>query len=64
MSLFTDLEESVHNHHAHGTLTTNATEPARNGYLLTVVCSCGVGFQRWVMPPDAEHDLISWARTN
>jgi hypothetical protein len=28
--LFTDLEEFVHNHHSHGSLTADATEPAWN----------------------------------
>jgi len=29
-----------------GALTADATEPAWNGYLLTVACSCGVVFGR------------------
>ena len=29
-----------------------------NGYLLTVACPCGVVFERWVTPEDAELDLI------
>jgi hypothetical protein len=44
--LFTDLEELVHNRHSHGPLTADATEPAWNGYLLTVACPCGVVFGR------------------
>jgi hypothetical protein len=48
--LFTDLEEFVHNHHSHGPLTADATEPAWNGYLLTVACLCGVLFERSVTP--------------
>ena len=39
-------------------------EPTWNGYLLTVVCSCGVVFQRWVTPEDAELELIRLARLN
>jgi hypothetical protein len=27
----------------------DATEPAWNGYLLTVACPCGVVFERWIM---------------
>src|SRR2546426_8366490 len=36
MTLLTGLEEFVHDHRPHGPLTANATEPAWNGYLLTV----------------------------
>ena len=48
----------------HGTGTTDATEPAWNGYLLTVACACGVVFERWITPEDADRDLIAWARRN
>jgi hypothetical protein len=50
ISLLADLEEFVADHRPHGTLTGDATEPAWNGYLLTVACPCGVVFERWVMP--------------
>jgi hypothetical protein len=40
------VEEFVHDHRQHGTLTGDATEPAGNGYLLTVSCACGVVFKR------------------
>src|SRR2546428_11702869 len=53
VSLLADLEEYVHDHRAHGALTGDATEPAWNGYLLTVACSCGVVFERWVTLGDA-----------
>jgi hypothetical protein len=62
MPLLAELEEFVHDHRPHGSLTANATEPARNGYLLTVACSCGVVFGRWVTLMDADADMISWAR--
>ena len=62
MTFLTDLEESVHDHCPHGPLTADATEPAWNGYLLTVACPCGVVFERWVTPLDADTDLISWCR--
>jgi hypothetical protein len=42
----------------------DATEPAWNGYLLTVACPCGVVFQRWVTPEDAELDLLHFASLN
>src|SRR5438445_12179218 len=47
MTLLADLEDFVRNHRPHGTLTGDATEPAWNGYLLTVACPCGVVFGRW-----------------
>jgi hypothetical protein len=52
-----DLEEFVHDHRPHGPMTGDATEPAWNGYLLTVTCPCGVVFQRWVTPGMAREDL-------
>ena len=64
MSLVADLEDSVHDHRPHGTLTADATEPAWNGYLRTVACSCGVVFGRWVTPEDADAYLIGIARLN
>jgi len=64
VNLLADLEEFVHDHRSHGPLTSDATEPAWNGYLLTVACPCGVVFQRWITLLDAESDLISWASTN
>jgi hypothetical protein len=50
--------------HPHGPLTGDATKPAWNGYLLTVACSCGVVFERWITPEDADADLIRIARLN
>jgi hypothetical protein len=41
-----------------------ATQPAWNGYLVTVACPCGVTFERWVKPEDAELDLLHFARLN
>jgi len=64
MSLFPELEMFVRDHRPHGTLTSDATEPAWNGYLLTIACSCGVVFQRWVTSVEADTDLITWARAN
>jgi hypothetical protein len=58
MDLLADLEEFVHNHRPHGALTGNATKLAWNGYHLTVACQCGVVFERWVTPEDAELDLL------
>ena len=59
-----DLEDFVHDHRPHGILTADATEPAWNGYLLTLACSCGVVFERWVTPEEADRDLLVMARHN
>ena len=61
MNLLSNLEEFVHDHRPHGSLTLDATSPAWNGYLLTVACACGVRFERWITPADADADLITWA---
>jgi hypothetical protein len=61
MTLLADLEEFVHNHRPHGRITSDATEPTRNGYLLTVACACGVVFERWVTQEDADLDLFRLA---
>ena len=58
MTLLTDLEEFVADHRPHGTLTADATAPAWNGYRITVACSCGVVFDRWVTEIDAAADLL------
>ena len=58
VNLLADLEEFVHDHRSHGPLTGDATEPAWNCYLLTVACPCGVVFERWVTPLDADLDLL------
>jgi len=60
MILIADLEDFVHDHRSHGSMIADATPPAWNGYLLTVACPCGVVFERWIAPLDAELDLI-WA---
>ena len=39
-------------------MTGDATEPASHGYRLTVACACGVVFERWVTPDDADEDMI------
>ena len=58
MTLLTDLEEFLRDHHPHGTVTGDVKEPAWNGYRLTVACPCGVVFERWVTPQDAAVDLV------
>jgi hypothetical protein len=64
MTLLPDLEEFVHDHRRHGSMTADATPPAWNGYLLTVACDCGVTFERWITPWDADPDLLRKARLN
>jgi hypothetical protein len=59
--LYDDLDEFVRDHRSHGSSKVNATEPAWNGYLLTVGCPCGVVFERWVTPQGAVDDLV-WSR--
>jgi hypothetical protein len=59
--LYAELEDFVRDHGAHGAPMAKTTEPARNGYLLTVACPCGVVFERWVTPEDAVADLV-WSR--
>ena len=61
VNLPADLEEFVHAHRPHGPLTANATEPAWNGYLLTVACPGGVVFGRWVTSEEADRELASWS---
>ena len=45
--MLADLEEFIADHRSHGAPTCDATEPAWNGYLLTVACPCA--------------DLTSWS---
>jgi hypothetical protein len=62
--LLTDLDDFLCDHRPHDSLTADATEPTWNGYLLTVACPCGVVFERWVAPQNAEIDLIRLASLN
>ena len=64
MPLLADLRSFGQDHHAHGQLIADASEPAWNGYLLTVACCCGVVFERWITPWDAELDLLRAASLN
>ncbi len=63
-NLLADLEDFVRNHRPHGRMTGDASIPAWNGFLLTVECPCGVVFERWVTPLDAELDLLHAASLN
>ena len=44
--------------------TGDATEPASDGYRLTVACICGVVFEQWVTSEDADADLLRVASLN
>jgi hypothetical protein len=43
-------------------MTAYATEPAWNGYLLSVACSSV--FEPWTTPEEADADLLRLARLN
>jgi hypothetical protein len=53
-----DLADFISDHRACGTVTADATEPVLDAYLLTVGCSCGVEFMRWVTPEAAVRELL------
>ena len=53
--LVLDLTDFVDLHRPHGFLTADATGPTWNGYLLSVACPCGVVFERWVTPEEADY---------
>jgi hypothetical protein len=63
-TLLAPLTDFVHDHRHHGSLIADATEPAGNGYLLTVACQCGTVFQRWITPEEADADLLRLAALN
>ena len=63
-SLLAELEEFVRDHCPHGGMTGDAMQPAWNGDLLTVACACGVVFERWVTPEEADADLLRFASLN
>jgi hypothetical protein len=46
--LLAELTDFVTRHRACRQLTGDATEPAPEGHLVTVTCSCGVVLMRWV----------------
>jgi hypothetical protein len=59
-----ELLEFVADHRRPGPMTADATSPTWNGYRLTVACSCGVVFERWITPEDADRDLLRATRLN
>jgi hypothetical protein len=55
--LVADLADFVTRHRSCCQFTGDATEPEPSGYVLSVGCSCGVTFLRWVTAEDAAYDL-------
>ncbi len=62
--MLVDLTAFVQDHHPHGQLAGDASEPGPHGYLVTVACPCGVTFERWVTEVDAADDLLQLATLN
>ncbi len=58
MAIYADLEQFVQTHRPHGELTWWTTPATAKGYKVRVACPCGVTFERWVLPQDAEEDLL------
>lgn len=59
-----DLQDFIEDHCPHGSLAAHATGACMEWFLLTVACPCGVVFERWVTPLDAELDLLRAAGLN
>ncbi len=58
MTLYADLEQFIRAHRPHGDLTWWAGQPTPKGYSVSITCPCGVVLERWVLPQDAEEDLL------
>ena len=57
--VYSDLERFVRDHQTCRTMTASLTMPSSNPYRVTVQCSCGVTFERWVTAEAAIADLIA-----
>jgi hypothetical protein len=55
--LLDDLTQFVSCHRPCGQLSGDASEPEASGYVLSLVCSCGVVFLRWVTLEEAAMEL-------
>jgi len=62
--LLADLAEFIERHRSCGTPTGDATPPTEFGYIVTVVCPCGVVFQRWIGIDEAANDLRLLSKFN
>ncbi len=58
MSIYTEVEHFVQTHRPCGELTWWTTPATAKGYQVRVACPCGVVSERWVLPQDAEEDLL------
>ena len=56
--LLADLADFVTRHRPCGQLSGDATEPAPDCYMLSVACSYGFTFLRWVTPEEAMQELV------
>jgi hypothetical protein len=59
-----DLAEFVEDHRPHGTLTARRDGPGVERLRADGHLPCGVVFELWVTPDDAELDLPYFARLN
>lgn len=53
MSRFQDLADFARQHRSCGILVPSASSPLMGGYLLTLTCTCGATFDRWVTAEEA-----------
>ena len=58
MDVYPELEQFVQAHRPWGELTFQASPLTPQGYMVRIACPCGVIFERWVLPQDAEGDLL------
>ena len=58
--LLAELEDFVTRHRACGQLIGDATEPEADGYVLSVVCSCGVVFMQAAAPAEDGDEPEPW----
>jgi hypothetical protein len=45
-------------------LASEVDAPTPAGYLLRVLCPCGITFERWITPEQAAEDVAMLARLN
>jgi hypothetical protein len=64
VSLLADPEDFIHDYRPHGPLIADATEACVDWLPALGGCPCGVVFERWVTPEDADADLLGLARLN
>jgi hypothetical protein len=62
MSLTSEFVDFVVGHRLHGRLTADTGVLTATGHRLSVACRCGLTFERWITPEEAERDLLMLAR--